>query len=84
MFIGVINVFIGLLLFNSSISSLRKSVIRKWRQGFSINFALSIILMIAGLLMIVFEPSVTLLMILYFIIMCGVISSCLIISKINI
>lgn len=57
MILGVLETLLGLLLLNISIKSLKKSVIRKWREGFVITLATSIIIIIHGLLQVASSPS---------------------------
>jgi len=50
MLLAITETVLGLVLLNISFNSLTKSVIRRWREGFLINFAIGVIVMLYGLL----------------------------------
>jgi len=55
MFLSLLEVLIGLAILNISLYSLERSVIRKWRQAFSISLIIGILIMICGILTLVFR-----------------------------
>jgi hypothetical protein len=55
MLLSVTETFIGLILLNISLNSLKKSAIRKWRQGFTVVLITGFIIMVYGLLSMVIE-----------------------------
>lgn len=54
MLLGVVQTFFGLLLFNISLSCLKKAVVRKWRQGYTVNLIVGFIFLVYGLLSLVY------------------------------
>ena len=50
MITGFIETVAGLMLFNSSIKGLKNSVVRKWREGFTLALITSVIAVLHGLL----------------------------------
>ncbi|MBN1923680.1 MAG: hypothetical protein JW791_02880 [Nanoarchaeota archaeon] len=60
MIISIIETLLGLILLNTSLKSLKKSIIRRWREGFAIILVTSILMIIHGLLssFISFSPEI--------------------------
>ncbi len=50
MILGVLETILGIMIFNTSIRSLKRSAIRKWREGYYITFFLSILILVFGML----------------------------------
>ena len=55
MLLSITETFIGLILLNVGLNSLKKSAIRKWRQGFTVVLITGFIIMVYGLLSMVIE-----------------------------
>jgi uncharacterized membrane protein len=55
MIIGIIETLLGLFLLNISIKSLKRSVIRKWKEGFYITMFTGLITIIHGLSLVAFN-----------------------------
>jgi hypothetical protein len=83
MLLSITQTFIGLFLLNISFNSLKKSVIRKWRQGFSITLVIGFIIMVYGLLSMIINIPLIINNILLFISLCAMTTSIFLISKMN-
>jgi hypothetical protein len=83
MLLSITQTFIGLFLLNISFNSLKKSVIRKWRQGFSITLIIGFIMMVYGLLSMIINIPLIINNILLFISLCAMTASIFLISKMN-
>ncbi len=83
MLLSITQTFIGLFLLNISFNSLKKSVIRGWRQGFSITLIIGFIIMVYGLLSMVVDIPLIINNILLFVSLCAMTASIFLISKMN-
>jgi len=81
MLLSVTETFVGLILLNISLNSLKKSAIRKWRQGFSVTLITGFLIMIHGLLSIVIEMPEFINNVLFFIAFSSMTFSVFLISK---
>jgi hypothetical protein len=81
MLLSITETFIGLAILNISWYSLKKSVIRRWRQGFTISFIFGVIIMLYGLIGLIIPMPVILDNIVLVLSMCGMTSSSYLISR---
>jgi len=83
MLLSISESFIGLILLNISFNSLKKSAIRKWRQGFTVTLITGLIIMIHGILSIIIEMPIIINNILFFTAVLSMTFSIFLISKMN-
>jgi hypothetical protein len=83
MLLSITETFIGLILLNISLNSLKKSAIRKWRQGFTVTLITGLIIMIYGLVSIIIEMPLLINNILFFMAVSSMTFSIFLISKMN-
>jgi hypothetical protein len=81
MLLSITETFMGLILLNISLNSLKKSAIRKWRQGFTVTLILGFIIMIHGLMSIIIDIPMLINNILFFITISSMTFSIFLISK---
>lgn len=55
MLFNILGIVLGLILFNISIQSLKRSAIRKWRQGFTITLITSLAVLAYGFMGLLIE-----------------------------
>lgn len=83
MLLSISETFIGLFLLNISFNSLKKSAIRKWRQGFTVTLITGLIIMIYGLLSMVIEMPLIVNNALFFVAVSSMTFSIFLISRMN-
>ncbi|MDD4353034.1 MAG: hypothetical protein PHN56_01110 [Candidatus Nanoarchaeia archaeon] len=81
MLLSITETFIGLILLNIGLNSLKKSVIRSWRQGFTVTLVTGVIIMIYGLISLVIEMPVLINNILFFLAISSMTFSVFLISR---
>ncbi|MFA5303861.1 MAG: hypothetical protein WC393_05015 [Candidatus Nanoarchaeia archaeon] len=81
MLLSVTETFIGLILLNISLNSLKKSAIRKWRQGFTVTLVTGCIIMLHGIISLVVDMPMLINNILFFMAVSSMTFSVFLISK---
>ena len=81
MLLSITETFMGLILLNISLNSLKKSAIRKWRQGFTITLVTGFIIMLHGLMSIMIDMPLFINNILFFMAVSSMTFSVFLISK---
>lgn len=81
MLLSITETFMGLILLNISLNSLKKSAIRKWRQGFTVTLVTGFIIMLHGLMSLVIEMPLLINNILFFMAVSSMTFSVFLISK---
>ncbi|MFA5333187.1 MAG: hypothetical protein WC376_01695 [Candidatus Nanoarchaeia archaeon] len=81
MLLSVTETFIGLILLNISLNSLKKSAIRKWRQGFTVTLVTGGIIMLHGIISLIVDMPMLINNILFFMAVSSMTFSVFLISK---
>jgi hypothetical protein len=83
MLLSITETFLGLILLNVSWNSLKRSAVRKWRQGFSVTLIIGFLLMFYGLIGLFIEMPLLINNVLFFLAVSGMTFSVFLISKIQ-